>query len=469
MLNFNNNLQEFLSRLKNVKNNNHYPNALLECISPKDLNQILDKLIFNKELHKQLQSLPVSNALHLPKEISKLSRTIAIARDPEGQYLCILETKSKNAKNEKCEIEELDGGFKSGKPAWRLDGLHGPTPYASLSVEIETKKRKGMNLTPLQQIEKLKKEIAYPWQVPENDFLLRSVQGPIYTNKKGIRFCIYSPLGIPLIDRKKYGLKLSQEDKNDIASQLLQGLCFMHELGDIHQDIKPGNVIIFIDENRKKHAKYIDFASICGREAFHRLLSTIGYESPEIALAHTNKKMPDYTDYVRAYKTEKTLAKKYADEIEKRFLEGNQKRELDALKKEYENPAFENDVWACGIMLYELYHQNFTPMTPPKEEFFKGMLNPKRNKRLTAKQALSLFNNTYCPQASKTFLPHFQSKMAQAQTKSLLTLVQEKVKDAYQTLHHWIDGARSLFTYATTENIQEKAEKPSSKVRKHRK
>lgn len=434
MLNFNNNLQEFLSRLKNVKNNPHYPDALLECISQTDLNKILDNLILNKELHSQLQSLPASKALHLPKEVSKLARTIAIARDPKGQYLCILETKSKNAKNEKHEIEELDGGFKSGKPAWRLDGLTGPTPYASLSVEIETKKRKGMNLTPRQQIEKLEKEIAYPWQVPENDFLLRSVQGPVYTNKKGLRFCIYSPLGIPLIDRKKYGLKLSKEDKNNIASQLLQGLCFMHELGDIHQDIKPGNVIIFIDTNGKKHAKYIDFASICGKRAFHRLLSTIGYESPEIALAHTNKKMPDYTDYVFAYKTEKTLAKKYADEIEKRFLESKKKKELDELKKEYENPAFENDVWACGIMLYELYHQNFTPTTPPKEEFFKGMLNPDRKKRLTAKQALALFNSTYHPQTSKTFLPHFQTKIAQAQTKSLLALVQEKAKNVIKRL-----------------------------------
>ena len=52
--------------------------------------------------------------------------------------------------------------------------------------------------------------------------------------------------------------ELKQNDKISIINGLIKGLIFLHENNIIHRDIKPGNIVLFI-ENGILYPKYIDF------------------------------------------------------------------------------------------------------------------------------------------------------------------------------------------------------------------
>ncbi|HRE32610.1 MAG TPA: hypothetical protein PLD88_11600, partial [Candidatus Berkiella sp.] len=60
-------------------------------------------------------------AYYLDKAQSSLSRNLSVLRNNKGEYKLIVETKSKLANGQKQKLPLVEGGYKKGKPAWRVD------------------------------------------------------------------------------------------------------------------------------------------------------------------------------------------------------------------------------------------------------------------------------------------------------------------------------------------------------------
>lgn len=386
----------FITRLNTVLQKNSPPEALLKCITKQNLNVILKRLIQDTTLAEKIKTLKPYEALRLTKEKSKLARTLCIVRAPDGEYRCILETKSKTATNKKRKVTLFEGAYKIGKPAWRIDNIES---YVSMHVELESRaKTVNLQSTPIQkQVDTLQKEIAFAWNCSNNPFLHRSVLGARYTNRKGSYISVYSPKGTPLNEAEK--LHLTQRQKEVVALQILQGLALIHQQGYIYQDIKTENILLFKDKDQII-AKFNDFGFVTGNDYHHNLAGTAGYESPEIAFANRKERESPTDYYTKNYKARgKTLGKKEAD---KQFIELKKtatKKEITALQKEYKKPHQSNDVWACGILLHEIFHNNKAPNVLPKEKHFTILLEPNRQKRVTIEKALKIWREKF-PAAS---------------------------------------------------------------------
>ncbi|HRE32494.1 MAG TPA: hypothetical protein PLD88_11020, partial [Candidatus Berkiella sp.] len=165
----------FIDRIKQFKKH-PLPKALLECIDKPSLMQIIDDVLTNPGRQKRHKGLKPNNAIRYTKEFTDFSRTFCILRAPDGEYQCILETKSKNAENKKRKIKVAKGGFKIGKPAWRLDGKKGAQAYYSLKVLLS--KKSNASLTDkgvTKALEALKSEVQFPWQYGKESGLMRNV------------------------------------------------------------------------------------------------------------------------------------------------------------------------------------------------------------------------------------------------------------------------------------------------------
>lgn len=71
---------------------------------------------------------------------------------------------------------------------------------------------------------------------------------------------------------------------NQIVCQLVNGLDHLHEIGIVHRDIKPGNIMISINENEKVSIRFIDFGFACIKNDCSKPFSkgTLDYMAPEI-------------------------------------------------------------------------------------------------------------------------------------------------------------------------------------------
>ena len=172
----------FISKNEYVKRYDHFQQFLDRIGSAKDLsNSRLNKLInrddflkicnyFNltdniephqhqfgiktRSQHNQLyhiekiKRLQPGGSYRLPKEESGLARTLNILRSANGEFKLLIETKSKLSNGSKQLLPKVGGSFKSGKPAWRIDG--NLTEYFDLVAEFEEDK----------QLNEIKKEVA---------------------------------------------------------------------------------------------------------------------------------------------------------------------------------------------------------------------------------------------------------------------------------------------------------------------
>jgi len=94
------------------------------------------------------------------------------------------------------------------------------------------------------------------------------------------------------IDNNKY---LSETQLKSIASQLFSGLAHVHEMGCIHRDIKPQNVLVFLGEKESPpNFKLADFGSSRGTHIgiqkgnYTHEVCTLWYRSPEILLGSSS-------------------------------------------------------------------------------------------------------------------------------------------------------------------------------------
>ncbi|KAI8930680.1 hypothetical protein NX059_012289 [Plenodomus lindquistii] len=71
-----------------------------------------------------------------------------------------------------------------------------------------------------------------------------------------------------------------------ISSQILRGLAALHQLGMIHTDLKPDNILISCEENEENPSiRIIDFGcAVVDDESNDHLITTLPYRAPEVIL-----------------------------------------------------------------------------------------------------------------------------------------------------------------------------------------
>lgn len=375
----------FMSRMEQLKTKT-FPKELLSCISKSSLIAIIDDVLTNPSRQKRYKGLQVNQAIRITKNQSGLARTFCVLRDPNGGYRCILETKSKNARNNKRKVEKAEGGFKTGKPAWRLDGKNGPDPYFSLVLPLKAG-AKRLNFED-KEIKKaladVKDEVALPWDLDKESGLHRNTLGAVYLNKKGAMVSIYSKRGVSLDDaEQKFPLTLAE--RYQVATSLLKTAEYLHARNYVFQDFKPGNILLFRKSNNRLKVTVTDPGQVSSKNKKETSVATFGFESPEIALAHS---IPSYYhDYFeKKYSKSLSLGKKTANQLESELIKSGKAAEVQKLKKSYLNAHPSNDMWALGVTLWKLFNRQ-KPRTIPSQKQYAGFFAP-REKRWTAKQAL---------------------------------------------------------------------------------
>jgi serine/threonine protein kinase len=75
----------------------------------------------------------------------------------------------------------------------------------------------------------------------------------------------------------KKGMALA--DSMSLALDIVAAISHIHRQGLVHHDLKPGNVIVHMDSNGRRHARLIDLGLSCGLSS---RAGTPGYRAPEL-------------------------------------------------------------------------------------------------------------------------------------------------------------------------------------------
>ena len=379
---------QFIERMQKLREQ-PLPAELLACIDKESLMAIVDNITKDMSNQKRFKGLKPYDACRVKRKHSGLARAYCVLRDPLGNYQCILETKSKNAANKKQTIETAEGGFKIGKPAWRLDGKNGPSPHFSLLLML---KEKGQytdinDKDVIKKLKALKAEIELPWEFDKEVGLQRNTLGEVYENSKGLVASIYSKKGIPLNNALK-NKELSVKEREEIGLSLLKTLTKLHEREIVFQDLKPANVLLFRKKNGHLKVRLSDPGHVSRPSKKETSVATSGYESPEIAIAHSVKDTYYHNYFKKRYAKEGlSLGKKMANKIERELKKKGALKDIAELKKSGLKAAKENDMWAMGVTLFKLFN-NRKPRTIPTDPRLAGFFAA-REERLTAAQALA--------------------------------------------------------------------------------
>jgi hypothetical protein len=174
-----------------------------------------------------------------------------------------------------------------------------------------------------------------------------------------------------------------------LFSQVLQGLICIHEHGDIHNDIKGGNILIYRAENGELSAKITDFGNTTLKEDEQRSVPESTYEhcAPEIMAAGI-------------YDTGRT-----------RSLGAMTYKENKNLYSEVPTVNAKMDIWALGITISQLLIGEYPGEAPYEKQermiaerlelikksnpVLEQLLAIDPLERPTAKQALYLLQNQY--------------------------------------------------------------------------
>lgn len=198
-------------------------------------------------------------------------------------------------------------------------------------------------------------------------------------------------------------------DCDPLALQLIQGIKYMHDANLVYQGLSNSNMLVFRNDEGGYNVKFSGFNQVSeNRSKTRNAYAAENYESPEIV---AQEKLKEYTSNAK-----KINFMSYGRALGTSIFptSGDQ----------FGSPAYENDMWALGIVLYRLYYKKH-PTTENESEFsvlFKGLFNVDRKKRLTATQTLELFKqqSTLIYTQTKEKVDHFFEKIRERKREKIL-------------------------------------------------
>lgn len=380
---------EFLENIAKAKNkleNSLVPPALNQLISKKAILDTYQYMLNNPYVVAQLTR---GEGFRISKEFSTLIRTLNIVRDPNGDYMLMLETKRKLANGKKEGRRMIgQGSFGTVKPAWRIDCLE-PEEWVNKVSKGEAAQEADYEALFSQKLIN-----SHELDTDKMDTLNVTLLGELFAGRDVVKRSQYSKRAIgdlkQIIDNPN--ITLSAADKARITQNILEGIALMHAQGKVHQDIKLPNVFIYRDD-RGYYAKIADFGiSYDPKSPLHKpSLASGGYESPEIVLAN---EAPDAAYHNYYHKSAFIAQNSYGYKIN-RNNKARVPTSAEALK--FREPHSANDMWAIGILLFELNYGHFPKIGYSQDELkiqndplLRGLLAAKREDRISCEDAIRL-------------------------------------------------------------------------------
>lgn len=171
---------------------------------------------------------------------------------------------------------------------------------------------------------------------------------------------------------------LTLRQKNDVIKQILLAVKYLHDNDTIHQDFKPENILVYGNLEDGITLKLADFGVSADNEINIESLASAEYISPELASYYSRSDSSHY---------------EYFQLDEARNAYGNQPLKRPATRQ-WGEPDKANDMWALGILIFEIRNGRL-PAYPKdkqkitKDPLMKGLLQVNRYARFTIEEALS--------------------------------------------------------------------------------
>ncbi|MGE3318891.1 MAG: protein kinase [Candidatus Berkiella sp.] len=284
-----------------------------------------------------IAALKPGEAYRLDKKITGLPRTLNVLRGDDGQFMLIVETKSKLANESKQKLPHIGGTTKTGKPAWRIDA--GEVEYFNLVAKV----RDQHDIIELSQEVELSKKMASP-EVQQN------VLGAKFTNKGQEKISVYSVKAddsLETIVRNGTTKGLSIEEQDSLILELLKGTKIFHDQNYVHQDLKPGNILVYKDAVSGYHLKLTDFGLVRKNGYNEAALGTAGYQSPEISYYHSDPLVHNHAYFNSVHGVHSLAHNIYKNNPHIYPADGSGRA---AIKK----PDLSNDMWSIGVIAFEI-------------------------------------------------------------------------------------------------------------------
>ena len=321
------------------------------------------------------------------KEMTHLARTLLIVHTLEGFQLNV-ETMRKTATNSPWKINPTtkrplpekdlamnvpEGSFKRAKKSWCIS-----VPLGNSGTSI------NLTLRDLSQgvLEEAQNEVRIA-QSYESPHIAKMAISAVFKDNKGKeKVLIISPRAQVLhnlLEENAFS-NLPLTSLNEMVTGLLEG-CALFNTKNVHQDLKPGNLLVTGNEKEGYKLVLTDFGlsrPLGDQDTIS--LTTPGYQSPEMsAFRFHHDKDPDYKHM------------HYIGALGHRLFHADRKHftKEEALRLAHPDPK--NDSWAVGIILFQFWYkrkpkQKDLPLIQ-SDRLLNALLQPRREDRVTLAEA----------------------------------------------------------------------------------